>query len=810
VLDIDAAFEKFRARREEWEARMPNIETEQDARFQIVNVMLTEVLGWPMELIKTEPHVQDGYVDYLMTNGERNLFLVEAKRVSSLLVDTKNPAVGAYKTTGPALKSAASALTQAEGYCSKTGTPLCCITNGIEWLAHWSIRGDGRPPGEYKVITFPSFDAIASDFAPFFDLFSHQGVTRRTYKTHFNQFEGLNIGAGERLRPIRDPRDAKQLNRSDLARDLDPVFKAFFSSMSGEDDPEMLAKCFVESKESKDAEASLEKIAKNLIENIQMVSDDSASSLQDEIESAVEFSLKEFVLIVGNKGSGKSTFIDRFFDLVLDKPLRERCLLLKVDLRNSDGDIRTVHSWLTDELTRLAETALFASDILTYDDLQGLFFRQYQSWSLGEYKHLYETDKNQFKIKFGDYIHQIRENDRKKYLDNLLWHATGARRLMPCLVFDNTDHYSKEFQEAVFQYAEGIHRSVFSFVICPITDRTIWQLSKAGPLQSYETKAFYLPIPSTKEVLQARVSFIREKIQANDKGSQQYLLQKGIRLSIKDIQAFAACIEEVFINTEYVSRALSWLCNFDIRRSLGLTGKVLSSPYISIEDLVRTYISGNQLRVPEPVIRKALLLGDYNQYNSESSDFVLNVFSTTSENLTTPFARLSILHLLKNREATAEDAEDGYLSAAQICTYLDAIGISESAVHKHLEKLLDYRCIEPYDPTATSISDDTRLKITASGQIHIEFALTDSTYMEHVSLTTDVRESPMIDQIRQIFEGRRGKLSVEDWRRAVDLFARYCVEQDTAFCSVPDIQAYEGQLQFRREFVNRWITNVER
>lgn len=803
MIDIDAAFERFNAYHLEWKTDLPGIQTEQDVRFRIVNVMLTEILGWPANLIKTEPHVPDGYIDYLMTSGDRNLFLVEAKKVQTFLVDTKNTNVGNYKVSGPALKSASSAIRQAEDYCVKTGTPLCCVTNGIEWLAHWSNRADGRPPSEYKIVTFPSLDAIASDFACFFDLFSYTSVIRKIYKTRFNQVEGLNIYASERLRSIRDLRDTKQLTRSNLARDLDPLFKAFFSSMSGENDPEMLAKCFVQSKESRDAEASLEKIAKNLIDNIQMVSSD-ASLLQSEIESAVEFTLKEFVLIIGNKGAGKSTFINRFFDLVLEKQLRDKCLLLKVDLRDSDGDISSISTWLTDELIGRAEKSLFQKEFLTYEDLQGLFFRQYQSWSLGEYKHLYESDKNQFKIKFGEYVHDIRANDRKKYLDNLLWHATGARKLMPCLVFDNTDHYSQDFQETVFQYAQGLHRSVFSFVICPITDHTIWQLSKAGPLQSYETKAFYLPIPSTKEVLQARILFIREKIHSSGKAPQQYLSQKGIRLSIRDIQAFAACIEEVFINTEYVSRALSWLCNFDIRRSLLLTGRILASPYISIDDLVRTYISGNRLKVAEPSIRKALLLGDYNQYKADSSEFVLNLFSISSENLTTPLARLSILHLLKNRDSVATDAEDSYLSTEQIYSYFDAVGINEDATRKHLEKLLEYRCVEPYDPTEESIQDDTRVRITSSGLIHIEFALTDPIYMEHVALTSEVRESTKIDQIRQLFNGHRGKLSTDDWRKAVDLFSQYCLEQDKVFCSIPNISSYEGQLQFRREFANRW------
>jgi hypothetical protein len=804
-MAMDLASEKFLALQKEFEAEKTRIKTEQDARFQVVDRMLLEVLGWPRALIKTEPHISEGYIDYLLTDGDRNLMLVEAKKVSILLSGTSLSGKGIYKISGPAMKVATDAISQAENYGFKTGTPLCVITNGFQWIAHWINRGDGKPPSGCKVITFSNLDSIAKNFADFYDLFSYEAVQRKTYKACFNQAEGLHILTGEKLRAIRDPRDAKHLQRSDLARDLDSIFKAFFSSMSGEDDPEMLARCFVETKESRDAEASLEKIARNLVENIEMIPTQEAGALQQEIRDAVERNTKEFALIVGNKGAGKSTFIERFFDLTLERRLRDQCLLLKVDLRDSDGDIKNVQQWLTNQLVDRAEKALFGKKTLDYEDLQGIFHRQYQQWADGEFRHLYQTDKTAFKIKFGEYVHQIRENDKSRYLAALLWHATGARKLMPCLVYDNTDHFPQLFQEAVFQYAQSLYRNCFSFVICPITDRTIWQLSKAGPLQSYDTKAFYLPIPSTKEVLEKRVAFIKAKIATTPKQSEQYFLNKGIRLSIPNLSAFAACVEEVFINTDYVSRTVSWLCNFDIRRSLALTQKILASPHISIDELVRTYLSDRRLLIHEHTIRKALMLGDYNQYNAEASDYVLNLFSIFSDCPSSPFTRLSILQLLKDKDASKDGPEQAYMETRDIESYLDAMGCAPNAVRKHLEKLLIHRCVEPYDPTEIKLTDDTRLKVTSAGLIHIEFALTDHTYVEHVGLMTEVREAEKIDRIRQLFSGNRAgnrRFDSSDWREAGQLFAAYCVEQDLLFCAVPT--SYAGQMQVRHEFCVKW------
>jgi energy-coupling factor transporter ATP-binding protein EcfA2 len=249
--------------------------------------------------------------------------------------------------------------------------------------------------------------------------------------------------------------------------------------MSSED-PDMLAKCFVESKESRAADESLEKITRNLLNRIDVVNSESGTELENQIRTAVDLRKGEFVLIIGNKGAGKSTFIDRFFRLTLDKQLSVSCLVLRINLADSDGNQSTIPGWLTDKLKTELERNLFRDGYPTYDDIQGIFFTEYKRWSDGQYKPLYQRDKNAFKEKFGELINNLILEQPPTYVKRLIENAINARKLMPCIVFDNTDHFSQSFQESVFQYAQSIYRECFSFIICPITDRTVWQLSKSG------------------------------------------------------------------------------------------------------------------------------------------------------------------------------------------------------------------------------------------------------------------------------------------------------------------------------------------
>lgn len=781
-MNTDHAFEAFKAIQQFAKDNHDRIVTEQDARFQMIDRFLVEVLGWPRQSIATEPHLDEGRIDYLLSHGGRNKFVVEAKRTSVALTETKEGSLGYFKFNGPTARSATPVLRQAEGYCLDVGVQFCAATNGFEWIGHWAIRGDGRPKSDYKVAIFPSLESIEENFLHFYELFSAEAINKEIYKIYFNENEGVSVNQAEDLYTAKNDSSSYMLNKTSISRDIEKVFTKFFTSMSGEEDSEMLINCFVESKESKETDLSLQKIAKNIINGISYVDESPNYGLEADIRDAVATERGEFVLIIGNKGAGKSTYIDRFFRLTLESELRARCLVLKVDLRLSPGDNSTITTWLNRQLSELCEKILFPNEPV-YDDLQGVYFREYTRWSKGEKKPLYESDKNQFKIEFGNFINNQRLNETGSYLSNLLWHAIGARSLMPCLIFDNADHFPKNFQEAVFQYAQALYRSIRTcFVICPVTDRTLWQLSKHGPFQSYQYKAFYLPTPSTKEILQKRANFLLAKINNTEAlSSNQYFLTKGIRVSLQDLNAFVACIESIFIETDYISRLISSLCNHDIRRSLELTRKTLTSPHIAIDDLIRTYLSqGNKLRIAPQRIKKAIFLGDYSQFSQDDNAFVVNLYTIHADHISSPLARLSILQALKQRYFHTEDADSKYMEVNVLASYLDPIGLHRKVVKRHLETLFAYRLVEPYDPTSELLEDTTKIKISPSGLIHIELGTDDSTYLEHVGSATPIRACEQLSMLRTLFASK--KLDRDDWEKIAATFASYVIAQDEIFC----------------------------
>lgn len=788
-------------------SRLHHIENEADTRFQVIDRVLTEVLMWKREEIRVEPPTDRGYLDYLCKVGNRNVLVVEAKRTGFKLIDTESTKATSYKVGGAALKSAKEGVHQAMTYCLEQGVSLAILTNGISWIGFVAVGGEGRPPLEGQAFVFPSFESIQLDFASFYDLFSREGVLEKRYKIKFRQLEGLSVvHSGPVFQTIADDR-VRFLSKNELATNLEPVFNNFFSTISGEKDPEILINCFVDTKESREADSALEKISRDLISHVESMGASQGELLAKELEVAVETHHGEVVLIIGNKGAGKSTFIDKFFQNTLQKSLREQCLVIRVDLANSHSGQHNPHTWdvagwATKEIIKAIEAQYFKGRTPTYDELQGIFFSDYQRWSIGEFQHLYETDHDAFKIKFGEFMYAEAKNEPYAYTMRLLKNAVSSRKLLPCLIFDNTDQFPQSVQEAVFQFAQAIYRSVLTFLIVPITDRTLWQLSKAGPLQSYSSKAFYLPVPSTKDILERRVDFIKRKISEDRTKAGQYFLSKGIRLSIANIEAFAACLEEAFITTDFTGRRISWLANHDIRRSLQIAHRIVMSPSMNIEQVVKAYLAKQAADIPPYKIMLSIILGNYNYFQKTESSFLSNVFDVEVGDVASPLLKLSILQLLVDNDDAASDLPDSYVSLEDIQNYFEPMGVPSWTVAAAFRQLMVTRLIEPYDPSDDRVGSFQRARITYSGRMHGEFAVQDQTYVSQMALRTGVLKSEVAEQIKRAYINKT--VGPRDWLSVIQTFISYCLDEDSAFMKVPAHNNYKGQQQLRRQLTLRW------
>ena len=790
---IDVAAERLDLLISEVTDYKDTIRSEQDTRLKVVDRILTEILGWPFDEIATEEPSARGFIDYKLTVRGFARLVVEAKRDSRELGLETRSAGRAFKLGGPVFNTSSvkEGLDQAVRYCGQKNAELACVTNGREWIVFRGSRlGDGRDTLDGYGFVFPTLDAVRSYFGLFWDLLSHEAVSEFRYRAYFQEAEGRPIRTHTFRAALREPNSRRLLAPNELSRDLDRVMTSFFRRLSGDADPDLLAKCFVVTRESQIADERLARISEDLVNRIRSLDTASGEQLTELVERVKGTQRNEFVIIVGTKGAGKSTFIDRFFRLVLPKPLRGECIIARVNLADSEGAENSVATWLDRRLLDTLEYALFGAVGPSFDELQGMFFDEYQRRSRGTLRHLYERDKEGFKIDFGQFIERRREERPHEYIQRLVRHVVRSRKQIPCIVFDNADHFTIEFQERVFQYARSIYESELCLIIMPITDRTSWQLSSEGALRSFENESLFLPTPLPKTVLAKRIEFLEEKLADEKRESGRgYFFGRGISLSIENLTAFAAALQAVFLKTGTVSTWIGNLANNDIRRCLEIAKNIVASPHLEVHELLKAYFGSSDIHVPRYKVRRALFRGQYDIHPVGVSSFVRNVYALDDEIETTPLLGLRLLQLL--RDAQESDTSDPFVTFDQIVEYCRAMMIDTNATRSWLGRMLEAGLCLSYDPTLTTVDAAGKLELSPAGDQHLYWGTRDHDYVQAMLEVTPLADRTVFNQLTNLAARPHGEV----WQEEIRCFVDYLIAEDAKFCRVQDHDAYLTQKQ---------------
>lgn len=790
---IDTAYKCLEQLSEEIENYATTISSEQDTRAKVIDRLLTEVLGWPLAEIHTEERAGTGYIDYKLTCDQFARVILEAKRDGREL-GIKNSATGrAYKLNGPVFQSpnVREGIDQTIRYCGHKNAELACVTNGHEWIVFRGSRlGDGIDTLEGMAFVFPSLTTLKNNFVLFYNLLGYDNVRKFQYRAHFQEAEGRPIRAHEFRKALSDSNSRRLLSTSELAGDIDRIMTSFFRRLSGDSDPEFLAKCFVITKESQSADKRLARISEDLAGRVRKLDTENAEELTTLIERVKGMQRNEFVLLIGTKGAGKSTFIDRFFRYVLPRQIAGECIVARVNMADSEGNDKTLTSWLDQKLLGVLEESVFGEEGPSFDELQGMFFDEYRRQSNGTLRHLYEKDKNEFKIEFGRFIEQRREDRPHEYISRMVRHIVASRRKIPCIVFDNADHFTVEFQERVFQYARSIYEGDLCLIIMPITDRTSWQLSYEGALRSFENESLFLPTPLPSVILKKRINFLELRLTEEEREpGRGYFVGRGISLSLENLTAFTAALQTIFLRDIQVAEWIGNLANNDIRRSLEIAKQLVTSPHLEVAELLKTYVAGPTLDLPMWLIKRALIKGKYNLYPTGEHAFIRNIYALDEDTDTSPLLVVRILQLLKD----AKQAENGdpFITVDQVIEYFHAMLIDASVTQAILGRMLEYGLCLNYDPTVTNISHAGKIELSAAGFQHLRWGTRDSEYILSMMEITPIIDIKAFEMMLGLMRRNRK----DTWWLLGKAFIQYIISEDTKTCKIPDHEAYINQAQ---------------
>lgn len=772
--------------------RFLELETEEDAKLQIIVRIMTEALGWPHGSMLAERAHETGYSDLIFRDGDRNALLIEAKRLGRLEVSVADKSKHrTVKLSSPALKKCKDAIEQAAGYAGPSGLPVAVVTDGVNWII-FKPHVSGEHYYDKEGFIFPSLEAVLVSFNVFYELISYESTQKKLYNILFDEIHNPRILLKDPLKAAFPESSIIREQKSQLAFDLDKVFDTFFSRMTGENDPVMLVECFVETRESRIADFTLEKMTAQVLGNIDPSNQDIGQQLSRLIGAAVDEEEGENIFIVGPTGAGKSTFLTRFFQKTLSSEVRDRVVPLRLNFLSASGSVDTVQLWMTNDLIRQIEADIYPDGSPTWEQLRGLYWGEYHRRSRGVDAKLYSQDKDAFQRKFSEYMDNQVETDREGYLRRLLTDLVSNRKKLPVLILDNSDEFGMPFKEAIFQFSQSLRRHVkHCMVIMPLTDKSTWLFSKSEMFNIYRSKSFFLPTPAPREVFRKRIDYLRAKIEVNDTaaGSKIYLAGKGIRVSIPNLERFAEVLEQHFVNEDYISRIIGEMVNYNIRAALGLARRIMTSAVLGIESVLSAYAANGQRPITRKKFLNALLKGDHNMYRSGDIPEIVNLFQADDRIAHSPLLAVRILALLRAADNAARDVDGRHLSVGSIQNYFEVCGCAEVAIDTQIKYLTDNKLIERFDPSSSELTIDQKLAITHAGRAHLHLAMNEHVYFEQMALTTGLTSQDDADLIRAAFQGR-DRLDIR-FATVRSAFARYLMREDAKQMSIPS-----GSTQF--------------
>ena len=400
-------------------------------------------------------------------------------------------------------------------------------------------------------------------------------------------------------------------------------------------------------------------------------------------------------------------------------------------------------------------------------------------------------DRQEFKIQFGKHIEKIRSENPLEYIHGLLRNLVMGRKQLPCLVFDNADHFSIEFQERVFQFARSLFEQELCVVIMPITDKTSWQLSRQGALQSFENEALLLPTPSARQVVEKRIKFVLKKLKENTpKEKDSYFFGKGIRVDFADLLKFVTALEEVFLNSDKTAYWLGCLSNHDIRQVLIVSRDLINSPHLGFDEAFKAYVTASVMDLSERNIRRALIRGRYDIYAADSHKFVHNVFDLNAETQTSPLLALRLLQVTKDAAIHHGETKSSYIAKSDLLAYMCGMGFERRVVSLWIDALLKRALLFNYDPTCVDEANATQLEISPTGELHLFWGCGGYDYLFAMAETTPIRDEATFKEMHLAY----GDRSQHQFHGVMANFLRYLVTEDQLFCRIPDHESYSGQI----------------
>jgi len=604
----------------------------------------------------------------------------------------------------------------------------CVVTDGQKTeLRGWdSDEIEQRFGLEEASVVAPAF----ADFTRILD-----GETLKLYAKQVNErlnparyFRTLNLIGGQTVQN-------EQIEFNNFGRVLATNFQSIFDPASYDDRLRIVQNAYVGSRRKERYISEIDRIIRNsapmfagealLIEN-----PSEPKEVSDRFRDLPALKNK-VLLLIGEVGTGKSTFIDYLREKGLPEEIKTQTAWVRIDLNPAPVSVAEIYPWLRNEIIEGIRKTSSDIDTNLLENLKKVYQVQMRDFDAGVGA-LFEKTSSEYATRFADRLLSL-QKDEMATIRGLERYLCTARSRLLIVVLDNCDKRNRDEQLLMFQVAKYIQQEVRCLVILPLRHQTYENHRHEPPLDTALKDLVYrIEPPPFQEVLKKRLGLVVSEAKSLGPNSLVYKFGNNtVRLSVEKLETFLhAMMGALFDHKQYGRTIIVGLAGWNIRRAFEIFIEFCRSGYIRDDEIFGRQISPDKPSLPQGVVAKVLLRTNRRYYDGDKS-YVKNLFQCVPKSSAPcSFLRYWILAWFRERkDSLGPSGIRGYHKQERLIADFLLAGLPPEAVREEVRYLAKAGCVLPEHLKSDAIDDQDLVALTPSGHVHLELAHHDINYL---------------------------------------------------------------------------------
>jgi GTPase SAR1 family protein len=719
-------------------------------RFQFVDRLMTECLGWERPNMRVEdPDAAGGKADYVLGNPARAV--LEAKREAKLwnAIPIGRPAnVRKIKPMILASKEFEESVTQVIPYCTLRGAPIAIVCNGPQ-LALFQALVVGQEPLDGECYFFNGFESYVKDFPLLWTMLSPEGIVEnralRDLARHRNPRKPPKASVF-----IPEPNQHRYRNR--LQRELTDLASLLLEEI--EDNPDLREEFY------KECYVPIEANNRHLLLSKQIItaryrrvggdatvpaSLDSATRTGQLSEAYIAGAGGRPIVVIGDVGVGKSSFFENLY-LGMRAAEKASTYFVNIDLGTKANMTSGLKQYILDSIP---DTLLrrYGLDIREAGFVEAIYHEELAAFDRSVEGRLKEIDPTAYQKSRIRFL-----SDKTAKLDTHLLasigHIARGRKKRVILVLDNADQRKFETQQEAFLIAQELAATRNLIVFVALRPSTFYQSKTRGALAAYQNKILTISPPPADEVVVKRLSFALRVAE----GQAAPAALDGIRVNLHSIVLFMRPMLRSVRGNEEIRQFLSNITGGNTRAVIEMITSFCGSPNVDARKIVAIEDETGDYLVPLHEFTKHALLGEYAYYNSYSSLVAANIFDTFAADPREHFLASLIVGFLGSSLGIRDS--DGFVLGSTLANEMLKLGFTEEQTAFNLQRLASKRLIEtPYMhyrevPVSDSVKPtELHYRATSVGLYHIRYWGGNFAFLDAMAIDTPIFDETVRERV---------------------------------------------------------------